>query len=266
MAAISQALNNGLRILELLAEQSEPQTLSECCSRLGLPKSSAHRLLATLEQRGYVERDGALKYHLGPKLLELERFYDPWLRLRNVAAPVMHNLAERSSETCHLAVLARGHAVYVDKVTSPKALSLSSRIGSTAALHASAVGKALLTGFSLAELDTFINECGLPRLTAKTITRPEDLRTHLQKIRSQGYALDDEEEEVGAKCVGAPIVDHSGKVMAALSLAGLSIDFTQDRILTLAEMVREAAAEISNHLGHAPRGSQGNPTADHRVS
>ena len=101
MAAISQSLNNGLRILELLAQQTEPQTLSACCSQLGLPKSSAHRLLATLERRGYVERDDALKYHLGPKLLELERFYDPWLRLRTVASPVMHNRRGTFGTTVH---------------------------------------------------------------------------------------------------------------------------------------------------------------------
>jgi len=257
MTTVSRALDHGLQILEFLADQTEPQTLSDICRRLELPKSSTHRLLATLEKRGYVNRDSSLKYGFGPKLLELVGAYDPWLRLRRAASPVMHDLAQRSGETCHLAVLFKGHAVYVDKVNSPRSISMASRIGSTAALHASSVGKALLSGLTSEDLDVFIAQHGLPRLTEKTISCREELKGHLQEVRAQGYAVDDEEEEEGVKCVGAPLFDHNGKVVAALSLAALSVDVSQDRILELAEMIREAAAKISYQLGYAPRNLPG---------
>jgi IclR family acetate operon transcriptional repressor len=257
MTAISRALDHGLRILEFLADQTEPQSLSDICRQLELPKSSTHRLLATLDQRGYVNRDGSLKYGFGPKLLELVGAYDPWLRLRRAASPVMNDLAQRSGETCHLAVLFRGHAVYVDKVNSPRSISMASRIGSTAALHASSVGKALLSGLAPAELDAFIAQHGLPRLTAKTITCPDELREHLTEVRVRGYAVDDEEEEEGVKCVGAPLFDHHGQVVAALSLAALSFDLPQDRIPELARMVRDAAAKVSYQLGYAPQNLPG---------
>lgn len=252
MATISEALNNGLRILEFLAQQSQPRTLSECARRLELPKSSAHRLLATLEQRGYVERDEALKYRPSSKLIELARSHDPWSRLQQIATPMMQELAERSGETCHLAVLSRGHAVYIGKVNSPRSISLSSRIGSMAALHASAVGKALLSGLSMAQVDNFVQEYGLPELSSKTITCPAKLKAHLQEIKIQGYAIDDEEEEEGVKCIGAPILDHTGNVIAALSLSGLSVDLTPERTPELAAMVREAATKVSYQLGYAP--------------
>jgi IclR family acetate operon transcriptional repressor len=113
------------------------------------------------------------------------------------------------------------------------------------------VGKVLLASLSSAEVDDFIAEYGLPRLTPRTITSPEELIERLHKIRVRGYALDDEEEEMGVKCVGVPLFDHTGKVVAALSLSGLSVDFTRERIAMLAEMLKEAAAKVSHHLGYA---------------
>lgn len=253
MSTTSPALRTGLQILEFLASQAEPKSLTDISNSLALPKSSTHRLLVTLDSQGYVERDGTGKYLFGPKLLELVGAYDPWLRLRRAASPIMQDLAMRSGETCHLAVLFRGRAVYVDKVNSPRSISMASRIGSTAALHASSVGKSLLTGLPSEALGSFIAEHGLPKLTEKTITCPDELKQHLQLIREQGYAVDDEEEEVGVVCVGAPLLDHTGEVVAALSLAALRWDVNAERLPELTDKVKKGASTISGRLGYQPQ-------------
>lgn len=253
MSNSSRALNNGLLLIELLAKESEPLTISECSRRLGLPKTSVLRLLSTLEESRYVYRDDRLRYHLGTKLLELQTSDGAWSRLRSAATPTMRDLVAQSGEACHLAVIAHGYAVYVDKVDSPKPISLASRIGSRASLHASAVGKSLLASLNPADVDKLISESGLPQLTDKTITSPVDLRDHLRLVLAQGYSIDDEEEDEGVRCVGAPLFDHNGITVAALSLAGLSVDITPERIPNLANMVKEGAAAISQRLGYALR-------------
>lgn len=256
---LAPALDRGLTILEYLAENSSnPLSLAQMTRDLAMPKSSLFRLLATLETKGYVERDEEGRYRLGTKVLEFEEAYRPWSRLRGVASPFMYQLAEQAKETCHLAVLGEGGAVYIDKVEGPRSLTLSSRIGAKAALHASAVGKVLMAGLREEELEEVMARYGLPKLTERTIISLAELRSHLAKVREQGYAVDDEEEEGGVRCLGAPIRDHRGKAIAALSLAGLSANFAPERIPELVKMLKETTAKISHHLGYVSPG--GNPT------
>ena len=253
---IAPALDRGLTILEYLARSNtRSHTLAQISRDLRLPKSSLLRLLATLEGRGYVERDERGMYEIGTKILEFESAYRPWPRLRGAASPIMSELSQTARETCHLAVLGQGAAIYMDKVDGPKPFSIATKIGGKAALHASAVGKVLLAGMTEAELEKQIEEHGLPKLTEMTITSSQEFKVHLAKIRDQGYAVDDEEEEPGMRCVGAPIRDHRGRVIAALSLAGLSPSFGPQRIGSLIEMVKGAAVRISTNLGYSADGS-----------
>ena len=217
---------------------------------LAIPKSSLFRLLATLEAREYVVRDEEGRYRLGTKVLEFEAAYRPWSRLRGVAFPFMHQLARQAKETSHLAVLGEGGAVYLDKVEGPRSLMLSSRIGGKAALHASAVGKVLMAGLTEEKLEEVVAQYGLPRLTERTITSFAQLKSHLAEVRERVYAVDDEEEDEGIRCVGAPIRDHRGTVIAALSLSGLGVNFTPERIPQLVEMVKAVAARMSAHFGY----------------
>lgn len=254
---IAPALDRGLTILEYLAKNADmSHSLAQISRDLHLPKSSLLRLLATLETRRYVERDERGAYHLGPKILEFETLYRPWPRLRAEASSIMYELAQLAEETCHLAILGEGGAVYVDKVDGPKSYSISTKVGGTTALHASAVGKVLLAGLTEAELDRQIEKHGLPELTKTTITSSRELKNHLAQIRDQSYAVDDEEEEEGMRCVGAPIKDHRGRVIAALSLTGLSPRFGPQRIESLIRMVKDAAARISTKLGYSSDGSE----------
>ena len=144
---IAPALDRGLTILQYLSENSSnSHSLTQMSRDLSIPKSSLFRLLATLKARGYVQRDEEGRYRLGTKVLEFEAAHRPWSRLGGVASPSMHQLAQKARETCHLAVMGEGGAVYIDKVEGPRSLMLSSRIGGKAALHASAVGKVLMLG------------------------------------------------------------------------------------------------------------------------
>lgn len=253
---IAPALDRGLTILEYLAKSNtRSHTLAQISRDLRLPKSSLLRLLATLETRGYVERDEQGTYQIGTKILEFETLYRQWPRLRAEASLLMYELAQRAKETCHLAILGEGGAICVDKVDGPKSYSIATKIGGKPALHASAVGKVLLAGLTEAELEQRIEEHGLPKLTETTITSPHELKIHLAEIRDKGYAVDDEEGEEGMRCVGAPIRDHRGRVIAALSLTGLSPSFGPQRIGNLIEMVKGAAVRISTNLGYSADGS-----------
>jgi len=223
-----EALDRGLRLLQLFLYEKRELTLSEIASALGEYKSTALRTLSTLEARGFVEKNPeSERYWLGPKTFALGMLYSSGMRIRKLARPFCESLANEFGETVHLAVLNRakldeGKVLVIDKIETSQVLRLSPDMGSDADAHASAVGKVLLASLTDEEVTRILGRSELRRYTANTICTVKDLLRELETVRRQGFAVDNEELEVGLTCVAAPIVDPTGHTVAAVSLSGPS--------------------------------------------
>ena len=249
-----QAIERAAEILDVLGRSPQGLSIGEIAVRSGLAKGTAHRLLASLVHFDFVRQDsGTRRYQLGFKLVELGNRLLNQIDLREDARPFLIALAEEVQETVHLVVRDRDEALYMDKVAlHPKrsGLQMVSHIGSRTALHSSAVGKILLAALPEEEVAHIVARRGLSRQTDKTITEPAKLIRHLNAVRHQGFAIDDEENEKGIRCVGAPIRDAEGKVVAAVSISGPTARVTKARVSqSLQRQVCEAALNISRQLG-----------------
>jgi IclR family KDG regulon transcriptional repressor len=249
-----QTIERVSSILDVLAQSAHGTSIRELSSNIGLPKGTTHRLLSSLSYFGYARQDPRTRnYFLGLKFVELGQILLGQLDLRKEAEPFLRDLAERTKETIHLVILDRNEIVYIDKVETdqnPSGLKMASRIGLRNPAHSSAVGKMILANFSEEELQSFFKEKSLLRRTENTITDPIQLREHLKSVRKQGYAVDDEENEKGIRCVAAPIYNEIGKTVAAISITGPAFRVTKKIIQeTLRKEVVETAFKISQRLG-----------------
>jgi DNA-binding IclR family transcriptional regulator len=250
-----QTIKRVSSILEALGQNPNGMSIRELSSKIHLPKGTIHRLLSSLAYFGYVRQDPKTRnYFLGLKLVELGNLLLSQLDLRKEAEPFLRDLAERTKETVHMVFLDRDEIVYIEKVElnhNPSGLKMASRIGLRNPAHSCAVGKVLLSYLPEEELDRIIKEKGLPKRTENTITDPQVLKAHLKTIRTQGYAVDDEENERGIRCVAAPVLNETGKPVAAISISGPAFRITKKMIQeTLRKEVMETALKISKRLGY----------------
>ncbi|MDI3480399.1 MAG: IclR family transcriptional regulator, regulon repressor [Tepidanaerobacteraceae bacterium] len=244
-----QSIERAVKILEQLADEREGLGVTELSRRLSLHKSTVHRLLATLMFFGYVEQNPYTeKYRLGMKLLHLAGTILERMDLRREAHELLKELSSEVNETVHLVVPDGNSAIYIDKIDSNRTIRMYSQIGRKAPMHASAVGKAILA-FSPNDFVKKVIDEGLEKYTAKTITDPGELMKHLENVRKAGYALDDEENEEGIRCIGAPIFDYSGTVIGALSISGSTVTITADKFDFFAQKAVECARSISLKMG-----------------
>ena len=211
-------------ILDMVGQNPQGMTIRDLSGGLGLPKGTIHRILSSLSYFGYIRQDPETKnYFLGLKLMELGALLGNQLDLRKVAEPILRDLVEKTEEAAHMVILDRNEIVYIDKIEARQTtggLDMSSRVGSRNPAHSCAVGKVLLSHLSEEALDGLIREKGLSPRTANTITDPRLLKEHLKVVRRQGYAIDEEENEQGIRCLGAPIFDGRGRPVAAISVSG----------------------------------------------
>jgi IclR family transcriptional regulator, KDG regulon repressor len=241
-------------ILDMVGQHPQGISIRDLSAGLKLPKGTVHRLLSSLSYFGYIRQDPETKnYFLGLKLMELNTHLGNQLDFRKVAEPILRDLAEKTKQTAHMVIYDRNEVVYVEKIETQQpagGLKMASLVGSRNPAHSSAVGKVLLSCFSEEALEDFLQKKGLPRRTANTITDPDAFRKHLKIVRSRGYAMDDEENEKGIRCVGAPIFDGKGRPVAAISISGSVFQVTKKAVHEVIKAeVMEAAAEISRRLG-----------------
>ena len=238
---------NTFRILHELS-RCGGLTLHELTLRTGIAKSTVFRILATLHHLGYVHRDGQRTYHLSHTLADLVTEVASSEALRRLALPHMLKLRDQFGETVNLGQLRLDKVVYLEVVPSEYALRLHEQPGASVPVHASALGKAILAFTPTGAVESLIQGRELPALTPNTITEPGALRRALRRIRARGYALDLEETMPLATCAGAPILDASGRALAALSISGPSSRFQPRRDRRVVAALRAAAAEISVRL------------------
>jgi IclR family acetate operon transcriptional repressor len=243
------AVERALNILEAAAHRREGLTNSEISRKLGIPKSSASYILRTLERRGYLRRETETgRYRLGLKILSLGGDAQANLDIADVALPFMRALEEKIHMTVHLAVLDQGEAVYIEKVEAPGFFKVNTWVGRRMFLHSTSVGKCLLAWLPKQEVETLVKQQGLKRRTPKTITTITKLLSDLERVKDDGYAVDDEENSVGARCLGAPVFDVTGNVVAALGASGTLTQMDEASVPRLAEAVKEAARRITRQL------------------
>ena len=243
------AVDRALNILEAASQRREGLTNSELSRRLGIPKSSASYILRTLERRGYLRRDPESgRYRLGLKLLSLGGEAQANLDLADIALPFMRGLVERVGLTCHLAVLDQGEAVYIEKVEAPGFFKVNTWVGRRMYLHSTSVGKCLIGWLPKEERENLLRDQNLKKRTAKTITSISRLLIEIEHVREHGYAVDDEENSPGARCVGAPIFDSLGNVIAALGVSGTLSQVDRSKLPRIAEALKETSRRITRQL------------------
>lgn len=240
-------------IIEYLAQQDDWVRLRALARDLELHPATAYRFLSSLKDLGYVKQDPeGSSYQLTLKLAWIASRVLEHTQLRGVAHPWMKRLTEETNETTHLGVLDGNEVTYIDKVDNSQAVEMRSRIGARVHIHASALGKAILAFLPERSREDIVEHWEPVDLTKNTINNPDSLRQELDLVRSRGYAVDDEENETGIRCIGAPIFDHTGSVVGALSVSGWTITMTLERIPQLADGLRSTCAAISQELGFQP--------------
>jgi DNA-binding IclR family transcriptional regulator len=243
------AVERALNILEAAAHRRDGLTNSEISRKLGIPKSSASYILRTLERRGYLRREAESgRYRLGLKILSLGGDAQANLDIAEVALPFMRALVEKIHMTVHLAVLDQGEAVYIEKVEAPGFFKVNTWIGRRMFLHSTSVGKCLLAWLPKHEIETLVKQQGLKKRTPKTITAITKLITDLERTKTEGYAVDDEENSLGARCLGAPVFDVTGNVVAALGASGTVTQVDEHSMPRIAEALKDTARRISRQL------------------
>jgi IclR family transcriptional regulator, acetate operon repressor len=248
-----QSLVRALRLLQQVAEAGDGITLTEVANRVGLPVSSAHRLLSTLQQEGFVRFDGERTlWFVGVKAFTVGNSFLRARDLVQVARPYMRGLMEQCDETVNLAVEDGGHIIYLAQIECRQMMRALASPGARMPMHSSAVGKVLLAYMNPLVRDTVMERLRLERFTANTITGRERLAASLTKIRDQGYALDDEEHAVGLRCVAAPIFNEGREVVAGISLSGPAARVTDRRFRELAGLVQRTARVITRDFGGLP--------------
>jgi DNA-binding IclR family transcriptional regulator len=242
---------NSLRLIRSFSEDQYEIGISDLAKRLGLAKSTVHRLASTLLEQGVLEQNRDGKYHLGLALFELGTLVRRKMDFTTEARPFLRALMEKTGETVHLAILDHGSILYIITHESKQALRMGSKVGTRVPVHSTAVGKALLAFQPEEEVERLI-ALGLPASAPNTIVDGKALRRELALIRVRNYALDDEESEVGLRSIAAPIRTDSGAVVAAISIAGPVHRMARKALLGWSRELSDAADAISQRLGWQP--------------
>lgn len=258
-----KSLCKALSLLKLFTPAKTQWALAEMAQALDYHKSSVQRLVTTLEAEGFLERIEPTRgvFRLGPMILMLGNVASEGIDLRSAAHPLLLQLADQTQETSHLCVVDQSQCYYLDKVDSQQAIRISTYIGQRLPLHSSAVGKALMSGMSEGEVDSIIAERGLPGFTANTITDRKALFRELAKIRKENLASDNEEYDMGLRCLAAPVKDSRGHVVAAISVSGPIQRLSMEVLEYYAGFVKEAAREVSRRLGYSEENHTGQGAA-----
>jgi DNA-binding IclR family transcriptional regulator len=245
-----QAIERAMSILNAFSADEHELGVTELADRLGLHKSTVHRFMVNLDAAGMVERNPRTgRYRLGMRIFELGGLVKQRMNLWDEALPFLESLVRDTGETGHLAVLDAGEAIYIDRVEARRALRVPSAIGRGYPAHATNLGKVLLADLDAERLAEVVRERGLAAYTPHTIVDAAALDLELAHIRERGYAVDNEEYDEGLRCIGAPVRDHSGRVVAALGIGGPVTRITPARVDELATLVMAAAAGLSRRLG-----------------
>jgi len=244
-----QALDRALDVLNCLAEKSG-MTLTEIAEKLDQSPATIYRVLATFEARQAVEMDPASQeWFIGPTSFRLGSAFLRRTGVVERARPLMRELMEETGETANLGTEVSGQVMFLSQVETHENIRAFFSPGTTSPMHASGIGKALLAHAEQSVIDKYVAQENLASFTDKTISDKDGLRDELAKIKAQGYAFDNEEKNIGMRCIAAPVFNYYGEAVAGISISGPTIRLSLDRIDLVSKMVMKKAATLSKSLG-----------------
>lgn len=246
-----QSLARALQILGLFDETKVSLSIKEISNQLDLNKSTVHSLLKTLKHYGYIQQDEvSAEYSLGWKLFERGNLVISQIDLKNVASRHLKTLNISTNQTVHLVTRLGHEALYIDKINGHNTLVIYSKIGKKVPLHSSAVGKILTAFLPNDQFETIFKSYEFTKPTAQTITDFESFKNELVKVRACGFAMDNEENELGIICVAMPVYDYSNKVIASVSVSTPKINFTKQKKKEVLADLSTCVNDISHELGY----------------
>lgn len=257
----NQSVEKTLQIIEVMARARGPLRLQEISRQSELPPSTTLRMVNTLVQRGYAFQEAdTLRYGLTLQLSRIGSMIGAQYDLREYAHPIMEQLSVACGEACCLAIEQDHEVVYVDLVDGPdNMLRIMQYIGKRAPMHCTGIGKLLLLNRTDDQVRALMEQAGMRRFTDRTITTMEALYQELAQIRARGYSTDDEECEIGARCVAAGVYDYTGRIVGGISVSGPATRLTAERIPQIAELVVHAGRAVSSRMGWQPAGGEAWP-------
>ncbi len=248
---IIQSVTNALNLLEAFKADRDELGVTELSKRLSLHKNNVFRLLATLETKGYIEQNKANEnYRLGVKSLELGQTFIKQLGLVRQAKPFLKEIVKECNEMAYIGIIRQNSVVYLDVEEANQTVKVANRVGWRLPIHCTAIGKAQITYASEEELEKLNILDNMERFTPNTIVDKVEFVKHLKEVAKRGYALDNEEYDLGVRCVGVPLRDYTGRVVGGISVCGPSFRMT-DEVLKekIIPAVKEAGEKVSKRLG-----------------
>ena len=241
-----------LKIVEIMAFEKKPMRLQDISRLAQMPQSTVSRFLAALITTGYaMQNEETLKYQLTLKFCHIGNLIRSQFSIRDICKPYLYDLAQKCCETAYISVEENMSVVYLDLVEAPAGLATSiHRAGRIAPMHSTAEGKVLLLDYSSAMLQKYLDSREFPQLTVNTITDKQQMTAALEQIRTDQFAVDDEENEIGVRSVAAPVYDYDDNIVAAVSVSGPVGRMNYQKINHVKEYVMQAAQNISHALGH----------------
>jgi len=242
------SLAKGLRILELIAEKGA-LTASQVAAYMQTNRAASHRFISTLRDLGYVEKTGDGKFTLSFKTLELGIKKLDRFEIRQYAHPYMQEVALAFKETVNLGHWDGGAVVHLDKINSTEILRMDLGLGAQAPAYCTGLGKAILAYLPEVELDMYLQSVKFEAYTANTIITPESLLDEIARIRSSGYAVDNEELSIGLRCIAAPIIDYTGRPSYAMSVSGPTQRMSDERLQMIQETLLSVCRRLASKTG-----------------
>jgi DNA-binding IclR family transcriptional regulator len=240
-----------LEMVDYIVKNPTKVTVGEIAKRFGMSSSNAYKYMKILEDYGIVIKNPDKSYIPGFKLVEYGSIILKRINLRDIAHSHLVELMVKTNQTVHLVLKEGIWGIYIEKMESAESLPMISKIGMRMPLYSTGFGKAILAFLSEEELEEYLKKVKLEKRTKNTITERNEFLKELSKIRARGYSIDNEENEYGIKCIGAPVFNHEGKPIAAVSVSGSANKITDDWIKENSKHVMECARKISEKLGYA---------------
>lgn len=246
----NSSTSKAMKILMEIGESETGKGVTELANALDMNKSTVYRFLATLEDEGYLmKNEKTQEYEYAMGMFELSYRVIGRMNWHNMAKPYLYDLMKKTGETIHLGVEDNGEIIYIDKVDTENTIGMYSKIGRRSPIYCTGIGKAILSFLPQEHISKILNEHELVKFTNNTITDINDLTKELKEIKLIGYAIDNEEHEMGVRCVAAPILDFKNNVLGAISIAGPSYRINEERLQELAIQVKETSKIISKLCG-----------------
>lgn len=256
MAKTNQSVEKVFDIIEVMAKNELPMRLQDIAREAGMPASTTLRLINTLVTYGYANQNiETLKYSLSLKFALIGSIVASKNSMRTVVRPYLLHLAEQCGESCCLAVEENMETVYLDTVESPDSLlRITQRIGKRAPMHCTGVGKCMLLNYSDSRLEELARQKGLAKLTEHTIDTVDKLKAEIELTRKRGFCFDNEECELGARCIAAPFRDYTGRIVGAISISGPLVRMTAEKIERFEGLLLQTVGQIEQALGYCALG------------